>query len=67
MLVKFTHRADINLDGLVNPDDSAIFGANYDDGGFANWAMGDLDYDGLFSPDDSAIFGAYYDESLPPM
>jgi hypothetical protein len=65
VLIKFTHRADINLDGLVTPDDSAVFGGNYDEGQFANWATGDLNYDGLFTPDDSAIFGGAYDESLP--
>ena len=64
MLVKFTHRADLNLDGLVTPDDSAVFGGNYDENGFATWATGDLSYDRLFTPDDSAIFGGYYDESL---
>ena len=64
VLVKFTHRADINLDGLVTPDDSAIFGGNYDENQFANWATGDLNYDGLFTPDDSAVFGGAYDETL---
>ena len=64
VLVKFTHRADLNLDGLVTPDDSAVFGGNYDGSGFACWATGDLNYDGLFTEDDSAIFGGAYDESL---
>ena len=65
VLVKFTHRADLNLDGLVTPDDSAVFGGNYDENQFANWATGDLNFDGLFTPDDAAIFGGAYDESLP--
>ena len=65
VLVKFTHRADLNLDGRITPDDSAIFGGNYDDGAVATWARGDLDYNGLFTPDDAAIFGGAYDESLP--
>ena len=65
VLLKFTHRADINLDGLVTPDDSAIFGGNYDNNQPATWATGDLNYDGLFTPDDSAIFGGSYDETLP--
>jgi hypothetical protein len=65
VLVKFTHRADINLDGLITPDDSAVFGGNYDEGQPAAWATGDLNFDGLFTPDDSAIFGGAYDESLP--
>ena len=57
--------ADINLDGLGTPDDSAIFGGNYDNNQFANSATGDLNFDGLFTPDDSAIFGGFYDETLP--
>jgi hypothetical protein len=67
VLVKFTHRADINLDGLVTPDDSAVFGGNYDEGQPATWATGDMNYDGVFTPDDAAIFGGAYDESLTSM
>ena len=65
MLVKFTHRSDLNLDGLVDPNDSAVFGTNYSENDAAFWSIGDLDYDGLFTPSDSAIFGTFYDESLP--
>ena len=65
VLIKFTHRADLNLDGLITPDDSAAFGGNYDENGFATWATGDMNYDGIFTPDDGAIFGGAYDESLP--
>ena len=64
ILVKFTHRADLNLDGVITPDDSAIFGGNYEEGGPARWSTGDLNYDGIFTPDDAAIFGGAYDESL---
>ena len=67
ILVKFTHRSDINLDGLITPDDAAIFGGNYSEGEIANRAMGDMNYDGVFTPDDAALFGAYYDESLMSM
>ena len=67
VLVKFTHRADLNLDGRITPDDSAIFGGNYDENQPAVWATGDLNYDGLFTPDDAAIFGGAYDESLLPL
>ena len=52
---KFTHRADINLDGLVTPDDSAVFGGNYDESADATWATGDLNYDATFTPDDASI------------
>ena len=64
ILIKFTHRADINLDGVITPDDSAIFGGNYDENQPAVWATGDMNYDGIFTPDDAAIFGGAYDESL---
>ena len=64
ILIKFTHRADINLDGVMSPDDSAVFGGNYDEGQPAVWATGDMNYDGIFTPDDAAIFGGAYDESL---
>jgi hypothetical protein len=64
VLIKFTHRADINLDGVITPDDSAIFGGNYDENQPAVWATGDMNYDGIFTPDDAAIFGGAYDESL---
>ena len=65
MLVKFTHRVDLDLDGLVTPNDAAIFGTNYDENQPAFWAVGDLDLDGLFTPNDAAIFGTFYDESVP--
>jgi hypothetical protein len=65
VLIKFTHRADVNLDGLVTPDDSAVFGGNYDENQFATWSTGDMNFDGLFTPDDAAIFGGAYDETLP--
>ena len=29
ILIKFTHRADINLDGVIIP--KAVFGGNYDE------------------------------------
>jgi hypothetical protein len=67
VLVKFTHRADLNLDGLVDPNDAAIFGTHYSENDPAFWALGDLDYDGLFTPNDASIFGTFYDESLPPV
>jgi autotransporter-associated beta strand protein len=66
VLIKFTHRADINLDGVVTPDDSAVFGGNYDESITSGhtWALGDMNYDGACTPDDAAIFGGAYDEAL---
>jgi hypothetical protein len=65
VLVKFTHRTDVDLDGLITPNDASIFGTNFSENDFANWAMGDMDYDGLFTLNDASIFGTFYDESLP--
>jgi autotransporter-associated beta strand protein len=64
ILIKFTHRADVDLDGLITPNDASIFGTNYSEGDPANWAMGDMDFDGIFTPNDASIFGTFYDESL---
>jgi hypothetical protein len=64
VLIKFTHRADVDLDGAITPNDASIFGTNYSEGDPANWALGDMDYDGVFSPNDASIFGTFYDESL---
>ena len=57
MLVKFTYRIDLDLDGFVTPNDASIFGTNYSEGDTAYWAIGDVDYDGIFTPNDAAIFG----------
>jgi hypothetical protein len=65
VLIKFTHRVDIDLDGLITPNDASVFGTSYSENDPANWALGDLDYDGLFTPNDASIFGTFYDESLP--
>jgi hypothetical protein len=64
ILIKFTHRADVDLDGAITPNDASIFGTNYSEGDPATWAMGDMDYDGVFTPNDASIFGTFYDESL---
>jgi autotransporter-associated beta strand protein len=64
ILIKFTHRADVDLDGAITPNDASIFGTNYSENDPATWAMGDMDYDGIFTPNDASIFGTFYDESL---
>jgi autotransporter-associated beta strand protein len=64
VLVKFTHRADVDLDGVISPNDASIFGTNYSEGDPATWATGDMDYDGVFTPNDASIFGTFYDESV---
>lgn len=68
VLVKFTYRVDLNLDGLVTDADAIIFSTNYEADADANWAIGDLDFDGVFSDADAIIFSTYYETggaSLP--
>jgi hypothetical protein len=68
VLVKFTHRVDINLDGVVTDADAIIFSTNYEPGANANWAIGDLNFDGQFTDADAIIFSTYYETggaSLP--
>jgi hypothetical protein len=65
VLVKFTHRVDLNLDGLVNDDDAIAFNTNFERGASAFWSIGDVNMDGVFSDDDSILFGTYFESSLP--
>ncbi len=65
VLVKFTHRADLNLDGIVNVNDSFIFNGGYNEAIPAYLAIGDVNFDGLFTINDSFIFNGAYNESLP--
>jgi hypothetical protein len=65
VIVKFTHRVDLDVDGLVTGNDSAIFNGAFSEGDSgATWQTGDVDYDGLWAGNDSAIFNSFYDESL---
>jgi autotransporter-associated beta strand protein len=65
VLVKFTHRVDLDLDGLVSGNDAAIFNGSFSEGDTgATWQTGDVDYDGTWSSNDAAIFNSFYDESL---
>lgn len=67
ILIKFTHRVDLNLDGLMSDADAINFSTNFEIGAPAFWSIGDLNMDGVFSDDDSILFGTYYDTSLPPV
>ena len=65
VLVKFTQRVDLDLDGLVTGNDAAIFNGAFSEGDSgATWQTGDVDYDGVYSSNDAAIFNSFYDESL---
>ena len=67
VLVKFTHRVDVDLDGVITSNDAAIFNANFSEGGAAYWSIGDVDFDGLFTSNDASFFNSYYDETLGAM
>ena len=64
LLVKFTHRVDLDLDGVITTNDATIFNSNYSEGGAARWGIGDVDFDGLFTTNDATLFNSFYDESL---
>jgi hypothetical protein len=65
VLVKFTNRVDLDLDGLVTGNDAAVFNGAFSEGeGGAKWMTGDVDYDGFWSSNDAAIFNSFYDEGL---
>ncbi len=53
-----TEYGDINLDGLVNDDDYAIYAAHY--GQTGGWAAGDLNGDGTVTGADYTLFAAHY-------
>ncbi len=65
VLVKFTHRADRNLDGVINTNDSFLFNGAYNEAVAVSWVKGDLNYDGICSINDSFQFNGGYNESLP--
>ena len=64
VLVKFTHRVDLDLDGVITTNDATIFNSNYGEGATSRWAIGDVDFDGLFTTNDATLFNSFYDESL---
>jgi autotransporter-associated beta strand protein len=64
VLVKFTHRTDLDLDGLITTNDAIIFATNYRGGVAAYHSIGDMDYDRIFTQNDAIIFASYYNASL---
>ena len=62
VLVKFTHRVDLDLDGVITTNDATIFNSSYSEGGASRWGIGDVDFDGLFTTNDATIFNSYYNE-----
>src|SRR5204862_500231 len=64
VLVKFTWRVDLNLDGVVDGTDASIFSTNYQDQASGVWITGDVDYSGTIDGSDASIFSTNYDENL---
>jgi hypothetical protein len=64
VLVKFTHRVDLNRDGLVSESDAIVFSTNFERGAAAYWGIGDLNYDGRFTDSDAILFSTFYDADL---
>jgi hypothetical protein len=64
VLVRFTWVDDLDLDGLVTPNDAIVFGNNYSPGDPATHVTGDMDYDGVFTANDAILFGNNYDTSM---
>ena len=64
VLVKFTHRVDLDLDGVITTNDATIFNSQYSEGGASRWGIGDVDFDGLFTTNDATLFNSFYNESL---
>jgi hypothetical protein len=67
VLVKFTHRVDLDLDGFVTPNDAIVFATNYTQNGNGVWATGDVDYDGKHTQNDAIIFATFYNGTLPSL
>ena len=63
-VIKYTYTGDINLDGLVNDDDLALFLGAYLGDQTGNYALGDMNFDTLVNDDDLALFLGNY--LVPP-
>ena len=62
--MKFTHRIDLDLDGVITTNDATIFNSRYSEGAPAYWSIGDLDYDRVFTTNDATLFNSFYNEAL---
>jgi hypothetical protein len=66
VLVKFTHRVDVDLDGVLTPNDAIAVATSFIQGTAGSWRTGDLDFDGLLTENDSIIFSTFYNPASPP-
>jgi hypothetical protein len=63
VLVKYTHRVDLDLSGTLNANDAITFSTNFN-GGAAHFSAGDLDYDTLYTPNDAILFATFYNPAV---
>ena len=50
----YTYAGDLNLDGMINPDDYANISFNDPDPNASGYYNGDINYDGVINADDFA-------------
>lgn len=71
VLIKFTWYGDLNLDGVVDPDDYALmdksFAAGLPPATAAEWADGDFNYDGLLTPADYLLMDTAFGIQTGPL
>ncbi len=69
LLIKFTWFGDLNLDGLIDFQDLAVFNTNYDGGQSSGryWFEGDFNYDGFIDFGDLSLFNTNYDPNKPSL
>ena len=64
ILVKFTHRVDLDLDGVITTNDATIFNANYSEGAPAYWCDRRRGLRPRVHDNDATIFNSFYSEAL---
>jgi len=66
ILIKAALLGDVNMDGVIDPSDSALINVNWDPSGTnllgqdKCWLLGDLNMDGVVDPGDSALINVYW-------
>jgi hypothetical protein len=64
VLIRFTITADLDLNGMVNDDDTTVQYAYYGTTSGGEWLTGDMDYDGDVDDDDVTLLSALYGQSI---
>ena len=65
VLVKYTYKADANLDGVVNLADLITLSANFNQPGTKNWVNCDTNYDGAVNLADLITLAANWQKGNP--